>query len=115
MQENIPLLVAMTERCQELIQACDDGGSQLPASLRPGHLAWMCKEILAHAEEWPATKTSRWIGFLQGGMVANRMIDLAQAKAMFDQAKIRFGGPDQDLLDHLDPDSSFELDIGGRG
>ena len=74
-------------------------------------------KIEDHAENWPITKLHRWIGFVQGGMMANRILDLAGAKSMFDQAKIAHGGSgqDQDLIDHLDLDSPFELDVGGQG
>jgi hypothetical protein len=34
---------------------------------------------------------------------------------MFDGAKNAFGAPDADLIDHLDPDDDFYLDIGGQG
>jgi hypothetical protein len=34
---------------------------------------------------------------------------------MFDRAKIAYPETDDDLVDHLDPNSSFELDIGGLG
>ena len=44
-------------------------------------------------------------------------LDLDGAKAMFDEVKIAYGasGEDEDLIDHLDSESSFELDIGGQG
>lgn len=57
----------------------------------------------------------RWIGFVQCGMLAQRMIDLEGAKAMFDKSKIAHGELSEDLVDHLDPTSSFEVDIGGQG
>jgi hypothetical protein len=62
-------------------------------------------------------KMHRWIGFVQAGMMANRMLDLDGAKAMVDKAKNAFGEirEDHDLGDHLDPQSSFEMDIGGQG
>jgi hypothetical protein len=34
---------------------------------------------------------------------------------MFDRAKVAFGELGDDFLDHLDPRSSFQLDIGGEG
>jgi hypothetical protein len=64
----------------------------------------MCDNIQQHAEHWPSTKLHRWIGFVQAGMMANRMLDLDGAKAMFDKAKNAFGEikEDHDLVDHLD-------------
>jgi hypothetical protein len=75
----------------------------------------MCDKIEEHAEDGPATKLHRWIGFVQCAMLAHRMLDLDGAKAMFDEAKVAHGETSEDLLDHLDPTSSFELDIGGEG
>jgi hypothetical protein len=111
------LIVAMAAQCRGLMQKSAATDSGLPGALQRKHLLWMCAKIEEHAEEWPATKLHRWIGFVQCGMMANRMLDLNEAKAMFDQAKIAYGGSaeDEDLVDHLDPESSFELDIGGQG
>jgi hypothetical protein len=46
------------------------------------------------------------------------MLDLDELKGMFDEAKRAHGEASdnlEDLLDHLDPTNSFELDIGGQG
>jgi hypothetical protein len=112
------LMVAMAERCFRIIQnKPEDVRFGLPGSLRPSHLRWMCKLIVEHAEDWPATKLHRWIGFVQAGMIANFMLDLDGAKAMFAKVKEEYGSitQDQDLLDHLDPTTSFEMEIGGQG
>ena len=74
-----------------------------------------CRKIEENAEDGPVTQLHRWIGFIQGAMMAHRMLDLDGAKAMFDQAKIAHGETSDDLLDHLDPNSSFKVDIGGEG
>jgi hypothetical protein len=112
------LIRAMAERCQRIIQ--DKPGDTrfgLPEPLCPKHLRWMCKEIVEHAEDWPAVKLQRWIGFIQAGMIANFMLNLEGVKAMFNSVKEQYGSvaDDQDLLDHLDPSSSFEMEIGGQG
>ena len=111
------LIVAMADQCRSLIRKSEKADSDLPQALRPNHLLWMCDQIESHTEDWPATKLHRWIGFIQCGMLANRMLDFDGAKAMFDEAKNAYGGSgdDDDLIDHLDPSSSFELDIGGEG
>ena len=111
------LMFAMAERCLRIIQdKPEDVRFALPAPLRPEHLRWMCKLIVEHAEDWPATKLHRWVGFVQAGMIANYMLDLDGAKAMFNKVKEEFGatGEDQDLLDHLDPKTAFEMEIGGE-
>jgi hypothetical protein len=111
------LIVAMAAQCRSMIQKSEASDLGLGGALRPRHLLWMCSKIEEHAESWPATRLHRWIGFVQCGMMANRMLDLDGAKAMFDEAKSahRGSGDDEDLIDHLDPESSFELDIGGQG
>jgi hypothetical protein len=111
------LVVAMAERCLNIVQnKPEDVRFGLPESLRPDHLRWMCKVIVEHAEDWPAIKLHRWLGF-QAGMFANLMLDLDGAKAMFNKVKEQYGSvtKDQDLLDHLDPTKSFEMEIGGQG
>jgi hypothetical protein len=111
------LVVAMAERCLKIIQDKPDVRSGLPEPLRPDHLRWMCKLIVEHAEDWAAIKLHRWIGFVQAGMIANLMLDLDGAKAMFNEIKEEYGSiaKDQDLIDHLDPQSSFKMDLGGQG
>ncbi len=108
----------MAERCRALIRQSTNPDSNLPQPLHPRHLLWMCDQISEHSADWPAAKQHRWIGFIQGGMLANRMLDLKGAKAMFDEAKSTYadsGAEEDDLLDHLDPNSSFSLDLGGQG
>lgn len=111
------LIVAMAEQCRALMQKTSRANWDLPQPLHRNHLLWMCDHIEKQAEEWPVTKLHRWIGFIQAGMLANRMLDFAGAKAMFDEARDAYGanGADENLLDHLDPSSSFELEIGGEG
>lgn len=109
------LIAAMAEQCRDMILEWDKPGLDLPPSLQPDHLQRMCDEIVQHARHWPATKLHRWIGFVQGAMIANRIIDLNGAKAMFDKAKNAYGDVGENLVDHLNPDNPFELDIGGQG
>ena len=111
------LVVAMAERCRSVIQSSDNLAVGLQDSLHPRHLLWMCDRIECHAEKWPETKLHRWIGFVQCGMMANRLFDLQGAKALFDDAKTAFGaaGEDRDLIDHLNPNSAFEMEVGGQG
>lgn len=111
------LVVAMAEQCRRLIQEWDKPARDLPKALQPKHLLWMCKQIEEHAEVGPVTKLNRWIGFVQGAMLANRMLGLDGLKAMFDNAKRDHEETSEDfedLTDHLDPTSSFAFDIGGE-
>ena len=109
------LVVAMAEQCRSLILKCDTPDLNLSKALQPKHLLKMCDKIEKHAEDGPVAKLHRWIGFIQGAMLAHRMLDLDAAKAMFNEAKVAHGETCEDFLDHLDPQSSFELDIGGQG
>ncbi|MCA9212313.1 MAG: hypothetical protein KDB27_04545 [Planctomycetales bacterium] len=112
------LMIAMAEKCKRLIRQCEQPDVLLPVPLQPGHLQWMCDQIVEHAEIGPPTKLHRWIGFVQCGMLAQRILDLDRLKSMFDELKRAHGEAIvdvEDLLDHLDPQSSFEFDIGGQG
>jgi hypothetical protein len=112
------LITAMAEECKRLILESDAPDLSLPKAVQPKHLLWMCDQIEKHAEGGPATKLHRWIGFVQAAMLANRMLDLDRLKTMFDQAKAAHGETSEDvedLIDHLDPTSPFEFDIGGQG
>jgi len=111
------LIVAMAQRCKSMIGASEVTDCGLQKSLHPRRLLWMCEQVELHAGDWPETRLHRWIGFVQCGMMANRMLDLEGARSMFDDVKraVAAGGEDTDLIDHLDPDHPFELDIGGEG
>ncbi len=77
----------------------------------------MCNQIQEHAQNSSLLRLHRWIGFVQAGILANRMLDLDQIKAMFDAAKQLHcaSAEDQDLIDHLNVASSFKFDLGGQG
>jgi hypothetical protein len=117
MEPAAALIVAMADRCRRMIQPAQASDVDRPAGLQPRHLLWMCDQIAEHAIDWPATKLHRWIGFVQGAMLANRTLDVHAAKAMYDEAKSQYGEipEDKDLVDHLDPASSFRMDLGGQG
>src|SRR4030095_1461895 len=115
MSDSIQLIAAMAEQCAGMILEWGKHGLDQPQSLQPKHLEWMCRKIVQHAGDWPGVKLHRWLGFVQGAMIANRIIDLNGAKAMFDKAKNAYGEMGADLLDHLNPGSSFQLEIGGQG
>jgi len=108
------LSTAMAERCRSVILDHDDERADLPQTLRRKHLLWMCDSVQKHVEDWPGTRLHRWIGFIQAAMMANGMINLESARSMFDEAKVAHGAFSDDMLDHLDPSSQFELEIGGE-
>jgi hypothetical protein len=109
------LIKAMAEECRGLIQRWNKPGLDLPEALQPKHLERMCDRIEKHAEDWPAARLHRWIGFVQCAMMANRILDLDGMKLMFDKAKNAYGEANEDLRNHLDPKDYFEFDIGGEG
>ena len=109
------LVVAMAEECRRIILQWEDEDSELPESIRRAHLERMCERIEKHSEDWPTSRLHRWIGFIQCALIANRIIDLSEAKRMFDRVKVMYPEADEDLLDHLDSSSSFEFDLGGPG
>lgn len=116
MDQDTQLITAMSEQCRTLIQASSHNNPELPQALQRKHLLWMCDQIKRQADQWRVAKLHRWIGFIQAAMLANKMLDLDGAKAMFAEAKAAYRVEiDEDLLDHLDPSSSFELDLGGQG
>ena len=106
----------MAEECRQLIEQSDASACELPEPLTTEHLSWMLKQISLHAEDWPVTKLHRWIGFVQCGMVAHGMLGFGTAKAMFKKVQEACGvsDEDQDLIDHLDPEHSFRLELGGE-
>jgi hypothetical protein len=111
------LIAAMAARCRDVIRASNEEEANLPAALHAKHLLWMCNQIQEHAQNSSLLRLHRWIGFVQAGILANRMLDLEQIKAMFDAAKhLHHANTDeQDLIDHLNVDSSFKFDLGGQG
>jgi hypothetical protein len=115
MDNQVILVTAMAEQCRNRIKIVDLDPNNLPKALSPAHLSWMCRQIVKNAEHWPLTKLHRWIGFVESGMLANRIVDLNEFRKMFDDVKLAFGKPSEDLIDHLDVESSFELDLGGQG
>lgn len=116
MDQDTQLITAMAEQCRTLIHGSSQNNPGLPEALQRKHLLWMCDQIKSRAGQWRVPKLHRWIGFIQAGMLANDMLDLEGAKTMFAEAKAAYRVEiDEDLLDHLDPASSFEFDIGGEG
>lgn len=109
------LITAMAVECLRTIKEWNKPVPTLPKALDPEHLEWMCESIEKNADTWTSNKLHRWIGYVQCAMIANQMLDLKGVKAMFDKAKIAYGDPGDDLLDHLNEASSYEMDLGGEG
>jgi hypothetical protein len=41
------------------------------------NLRWMCEKLNSEMDNWPTDKISRWIGFVQGVLAAQRFLDVA--------------------------------------
>jgi hypothetical protein len=112
-----PFIADIARQCRLLILECREFQPGLPEILQPKHLEWMCHQIENHSDGVPATKLHRWIGFVQAAMLAHRILDFDQLRTMIDTAKgsqRKVAEELEDLMDHLDPEVSFELDIGGE-
>lgn len=109
------VIAAMAKECCDLLET-KQSNSFLPKTLQPDHLLWMSRQISHHADGWAPTNLHRWIGYVQCGMVGNRMLSFDGAKAMFKRVKKAFEGIeiDQDLIDPLDPEDPFRLEISGE-
>jgi len=117
MEDARQMIAEMAAACREAIRGSNQEENRLPNALHPKHLLWMCAQIRRHAQSSPVTKLHRWIGFVQAGILANQMLDLDQIRGMFDAVKRSHGvaSDDQNLIDHLDVDNAFKLDLGGQG
>jgi hypothetical protein len=119
MEDNSPTLIAaMAGQCADTIRGSHELVSTLPDALQSRHLLWMCDKIQRNPAGFPDTKLHRWLGFIQAAILANRMLELDDVKAMFNKIKRSFhlnDGDDQDLMDHLNLDNSFTFEIGGQG
>jgi len=40
------------------------------------HLIWMCEKIIENSWDWPYDKTGRWIGFIQGILAAQGLLNI---------------------------------------
>jgi hypothetical protein len=117
MDDSRRVIAAMAAKCRDTIRASDEEDSRLPPPLHPKHLLWMCEQVVEHGEKAKLTKLHRWIGFVQAGMLANRMLTLEQIKHLFDQMKEAQCQvhEDLDLADHLNVADSFAFELGGQG
>jgi len=115
MQQHELMMVAMAEKCGQLLQESQTTNATLATVLQPAHLQWMCGQLQKHAEHWPQAKQHRWLGYIQAGLVAHGIIDLPKVKSMFDDAKVAYSDACGDWLEHLDHESAYKVDIGGQG
>lgn len=85
------LTLEIVQQCKKRIvewQKSNKSNESLPECLQPNHLLWMCD--LIQGNDWPETKSHRWIGFIQAGMICSEIIDLEEAKSIVSKAKETF-------------------------
>lgn len=104
------LAVELARQCADKIRA--RGAPMYTDSTK--HLLKMCSEIEKRAENWPSTKMHRWIGFIQGTMVAMEITTIEEESDTVRKAKTMFSEDDNGLIDHNNPDHHFEFEIGGE-
>lgn len=94
------LIVDMAQKCLHTMRHSDKEVGQLPQPLHPKHLVWMCEQVVENAEHSSLTKLHRWLGFIQAGLLANRMLTLEHLKHMFDEVKSRhnYDAHDEDRI-----------------
>ena len=114
--EKPSLLVApLAEQCIDAILKSNMCNWELPSTLQPKHLLWMCDEVSIHATVWTEAKVHRWLGFIQAGLLANNILNLEEVKERFtrpDECN-QSSEVDPDLIDHLDCCDPCNVEIGG--
>lgn len=75
---------AIAARYAKTLAEQDPGGDPLghDARLSLTNLSWMCAEVAGRAEEWPADKAGRWLGFVQGCLAMRGLIDVDEERAL---------------------------------
>lgn len=87
---------------------------EVESEISPRTLLEMCDRIARKADEWPDEKLFMRIGYVQGVMVSLNICGIKKIREIVHEAHL--GRQDYiDLLDHNDPDSPFNLELGGSG
>jgi hypothetical protein len=63
---------------KEKLENCEFGDDTDKTSTE--HLIWMCEYCLENLETMPIDKLSRWVGFVQGIMAANKVLDVDEER-----------------------------------
>ena len=67
-------------RYHGLITQNMDKLQDLPEKCRGGHLVRLCDEAITNAHAYPFDKLSRWMGFVQGVLAAQSIIDVDEER-----------------------------------
>ena len=82
---------------------------------REAHEVVICVKTASVFSDVVRDAASDQLGSVQGAIMAHRLLDLDELKAMLDEAKLAHAETGEDLPDRLDPTNSFEFDTGGQG
>lgn len=63
-------------RAAEIMKGTDEVGRRGCAKVRFAHLLKMCEIGAANAGIWPADKTGRWLGYVQGCLAVRGLLDV---------------------------------------
>ena len=67
----------MAHRYLDLIDPTQPDPFRHDPTMSHEHLRWMCWKIVVHdGEDWPKDKVGRWLGFVQGILAAQGLIDV---------------------------------------
>ena len=118
MSEDCALGVEIARRLSEVIECwlLQDGIDQdyirttTDPEFHPSKLLNICEAIETKAPSWAVPKLFLRLGFVQGVLVALKIVSLEDIKRI-----IRDAHDHLDLLDHHDPASTFYFDLGGGG
>ena len=76
----------------------------------------LCRNLERRVDKWPETRLHRALGFIQGVLVARGASSYEEQMARIDKLKVAFPeDADEELQEHLDPESPFWLDLGEPG
>lgn len=64
-----------------------DKDEDYTTGVAPRYLVWMCDQIIENAASWPVTKLHRWVGYVQGSLVAHGLSNLETEKSIVREAK----------------------------
>ena len=81
---------------------------------REAHEVVICVKTASVFSDVIRGAASDQLSSVQGAILAHRLLDFDELKAMLDEAKLAHAETGEDLPNRLDPTNSFEFDTGGQ-
>lgn len=72
--------VQLLQRCAAILEKAGPAHAAEPDGCGRSHLLWMCASAQEHASEWPIDKLSRWLGFIQGVMTFQGLLNVEEER-----------------------------------